>query len=42
VFTDNRSSLLFGLSRGTFFSFFLIVGGVVLLILSRPRDKKSA
>lgn len=42
VFIDNRSSLLFGLSRGTFFSFFLIAGGVVLLILSRPQGKKSA
>jgi phosphatidylglycerol---prolipoprotein diacylglyceryl transferase len=41
VFTDNRSSLLFGLSRGTFFSFFLIVGGVVLLILSHQRGKKT-
>ena len=35
IFREPDAPLLFGLSRGTFYSFFLILGGLVLLMLSR-------
>ena len=36
VFREPDASLLFGLSRGTFYSLFLLVGGLILLKMSRP------
>lgn len=35
IFREPDASLLFGLSRGTFYSFFLVVGGLILLFRSR-------
>jgi len=35
IFREPDASLLFGLSRGTFYSLFLVVGGVALLTASR-------
>lgn len=37
VFREPDASLLFGLSRGTFYSLFLILGGAVLVATSRPK-----
>jgi phosphatidylglycerol:prolipoprotein diacylglycerol transferase len=34
-FREPDASLLFGVSRGTFYSIFLIVGGIVLILWSR-------
>ncbi|PAW63130.1 MAG: hypothetical protein B9S34_14910 [Opitutia bacterium Tous-C1TDCM] len=36
VFREPDATLLFGLSRGTFYSIFLIAAGVVLIVRSRP------
>jgi phosphatidylglycerol:prolipoprotein diacylglycerol transferase len=40
IFREPDAPLLFGLSRGTFYSLFLVIGGLVLLVLSRrkPQD----
>jgi phosphatidylglycerol:prolipoprotein diacylglycerol transferase len=35
VFREADASLLLGLSRGTFYSLFLVVGGLILLVTSR-------
>lgn len=35
IFREPDASLIFGLSRGTFYSLFLILGGLALLVISR-------
>lgn len=42
IFREPDAPLLFGLSRGTFYSFFLVIAGFVLLVLSRRRSDSSA
>ncbi len=37
VFREPDASLLFGLSRGTFYSLFLVVGGLILVLTSRRK-----
>lgn len=37
IFREPDASLLFGVSRGTFYSLFLVVGGVILLGMSRRK-----
>ncbi len=39
-FREPDASLLFGVSRGSFYSLFLVVGGVVLITLSRRSQRK--
>lgn len=39
---DRGVSLILGLSRGTFYSLFMILGGVALIVWRRAVDKKSA
>lgn len=39
---DRGVELILGLSRGTFYSFFLIIGGVVLIALSRRRASTAS
>jgi phosphatidylglycerol:prolipoprotein diacylglycerol transferase len=41
VFREPDASLLFGLSRGTFYSLFLIIGALILFAMSR-RDSQDA
>ncbi len=42
VFREPDASLLFGLSRGTFYSSFLVVGGLILFAMSRRKPHSSA
>lgn len=42
IFREPDASLFFGMSRGTFYSLFLIIGGVVLLVVSRRRPHPSS
>lgn len=42
LFREPDAPLLFGLSRGTFYSLFLVVGGVVLLAISRRKPQDPA
>jgi phosphatidylglycerol:prolipoprotein diacylglycerol transferase len=42
IFREPDASLLFGLSRGTFYSLFLVIGGLVLLVLSRRKPPGPA
>ncbi|MDB6066646.1 MAG: Prolipoprotein diacylglyceryl transferase [Pedosphaera sp.] len=42
IFREPDAPLLFGLSRGTFYSLFLLVGGLIVLTTSRRRRPKSA
>jgi phosphatidylglycerol:prolipoprotein diacylglycerol transferase len=42
AFREPDASLLFGVSRGTFYSFFLVLGGVIFIGLSLRRGKKPA
>ncbi|MDE3100137.1 MAG: prolipoprotein diacylglyceryl transferase [Verrucomicrobiota bacterium] len=42
MFREPDASLLFGLSRGTFYSLFLILGGLALLVSSRRDAGKAA
>ena len=42
VFREPDASLFFGLSRGTFYSLFLIVGGLILLGISRRKPPNFA
>lgn len=37
IFREPDASLLFGLSRGTFYSLFLVVGGLILVLTSRRK-----
>ena len=37
IFREPDASLLFGLSRGTFYSLFLVVGGLILVVTSRRK-----
>ncbi len=37
IFREPDASLLFGLNRGTFYSFFVVVGGLILLGMSRRK-----
>ncbi|HXR48999.1 MAG TPA: prolipoprotein diacylglyceryl transferase [Candidatus Limnocylindrales bacterium] len=41
VFREPDASLLFGLSRGTFYSLFLVIGGLILLGMSRHKPHNS-
>jgi phosphatidylglycerol:prolipoprotein diacylglycerol transferase len=41
AFREPDASLLFGVSRGTFYSFFLVLGGVIFIGQSFRRSKKS-
>ena len=41
IFREPDAALLFGLSRGTFYSLFLIAGGLALIVLA-PRRKSQA
>jgi phosphatidylglycerol:prolipoprotein diacylglycerol transferase len=40
MFREPDASLFFGVSRGTFYSVFLIAGGIALILLSRPRGSE--
>jgi phosphatidylglycerol:prolipoprotein diacylglycerol transferase len=40
VFREPDASLLFGLSRGTFYSLFLVIGGLILIGMSRRRPNQ--
>ncbi len=42
MFREPDAPLLFGLSRGTFYSFFLVIAGFVILLLSRRKPQDSA
>lgn len=39
IFREPDASLLFGLSRGTFYSLFLVIGGLILLAISRHKQR---
>ena len=39
IFREPDASLLLGLSRGTFYSLFLFIGGMLLIVTSRPKAK---
>lgn len=41
LFREPDASLLFGLSRGTFYSLFLLIAGVVIAFLTRKRSEPS-
>lgn len=41
MFREPDASLLFGLSRGTFYSIFLMIGGMVLLAMSRHKSRNT-
>lgn len=41
VFREPDASLLFGLSRGTFYSLFLVIGGLILFATSRRKPHNS-
>jgi phosphatidylglycerol:prolipoprotein diacylglycerol transferase len=41
IFREPDASLLFGLSRGTFYSLFLVIGGLILLGMSRRKPLNS-
>ncbi|HEY3916126.1 MAG TPA: prolipoprotein diacylglyceryl transferase [Verrucomicrobiae bacterium] len=38
IFREPDASLFFGLSRGTFYSLFLMIGGLVLIVISRLKS----
>jgi len=42
IFREPDASLFFGLSRGTFYSIFLVAGGLILLKMSRRKSPGSA
>lgn len=42
IFREPDAPLLIGLSRGTFYSLFLVIAGFVLLVLSRRKSDSSA
>ncbi|ODU23942.1 MAG: prolipoprotein diacylglyceryl transferase [Verrucomicrobia bacterium SCN 57-15] len=42
IFREPDAPLLFGLSRGTFYSLFLVIGGLVVLVVSRRTPQDSA
>jgi phosphatidylglycerol:prolipoprotein diacylglycerol transferase len=41
MFREPDASLFFGLSRGTFYSLFLIIGGLILFVTSRRQSDRS-
>jgi phosphatidylglycerol---prolipoprotein diacylglyceryl transferase len=41
AFREPDASLILGLSRGTFYSLFLAIGGLLIIALSRPSQRKS-
>jgi len=41
IFREPDASLLFGLSRGTFYSSFLVIGGLILFAMSRRKPHCS-
>jgi len=41
IFREPDASLLFGLSRGTFYSSFLVIGGLILFAMSRRQPHGS-
>ena len=41
VFREPDASLLFGLNRGTFYSLFLVLGGLILIGMSRRKSISS-
>ena len=41
VFREPDASLLFGLSRGTFYSLFLVFGGLILFAMSRRKPRST-
>ena len=42
IFREPDASLLFGVSRGTFYSVFLIIAGVLLIVRAMKRDRNAA
>lgn len=41
IFREPDASLILGLSRGIFYSFFLIIGGIILLFIAKKKMSKS-
>lgn len=42
IFREPDASLIFGLSRGTFYSGFLVIGGLLLIVVSRRKPADSS